>query len=302
MDAPGPPQFAKPLSLDAIRSKADAPTNNLVLLPKAFGRFAAVLGRNTLEISATAPNFAFDGFCRTEARPALDADESSCFTELLICGDVGPSVRVSVDRAAVFGLCDAAFGGVGNEPAYSEARPLSKTERAIARLFAKILGRSLPSAFSNIALKEFVVAPPQDPNEDGAAPPFKPFVSVKILCNIFDYSGELTIELPEELALCFRPADDKRREPKAPKVSEWGSQISGRVEGIEVELVAVLAELQMGLDRVAGLQAGQVIELGNRIASPLTVCSEGIGLFTARLGQTSGKFCLSIEAPIAPPR
>jgi flagellar motor switch protein FliM len=302
MDAPGISPSAKPLSLDAIRSKADAPTNNLVLLPKAFGRFSVVLAKNTSDIAATAPNFAFEGFCRTEAQPVQEADEGSCLTELLICGDVGQSVRVSVDRATIFGLCDAVFGGVGNEPAYSEARPFSRTERAIVQLFFKIFGRSLPSAFSSIALKEFIVAPPQDPNEDPVNPPFKSFVSVKILCNIFDYSGELTIELPEELALFFRPADDKRRGPKTPKISEWGAQISGRVEGIEMELVAVLAEFQMSLDRIADLHPGQVIELGNSNASPLTVCSEGIGLFTAKLGQTSGKFCLSIETLVSAPQ
>lgn len=302
MDTPKISNSAKPLSLEAIRSKADAPTNNLVMLPKAFGRFAVELSKNTSGIAATAPNFTFEGFCRTETQPTQEADESSCLTELLICGDIGQSVRMSVDRAVIFGLCDAVFGGVGNEPAYSEARPFSKTERAIVLLFFKVLGRSLPSAFSNIALTEFTVAPPQDPNEDPVNPPFKPFVSVKILCNIFDYSGELIIELPEELALFFRPADDKRRGPKTPKVSEWGTQISGCVEGIEMELVAVLAEFQMNLDRITDLYAGQVIALENSITSPLTVCSEGIGLFTARLGQTSGKFCLSIETPITPPR
>jgi flagellar motor switch protein FliM len=302
MDTPGTSPSAKPLSLDAIRSKADAPTNNLVLLPKAFGRFSTVLAKNTSDIAVTPPHFAFEGFCRTEAQPAQEADESSCLTELLICGDIGQGVRVSVDRTTIFALCDAAFGGVGNEPAYSEARPFSKTERAIAQLFFKIFGRSLPSAFSNIALKEFIVAPPQDPNEDPVNPPFKSFVSVRILCNIFDYSGELTLELPEELALFFRPVDDKRRGPKTPKISEWGTQISGRVEGIEMELVAVLAEFQMNLDRIAGLYAGQVIALGNSTASPLTVCSEGIGLFTARLGQTSGKFCLSIETLASAPQ
>ena len=82
------------------------------------------------------------------------------------------------------------------------------------------------------------------------------------------------------------------------RVSEWGTQISGRVETIEVELVAVLAEFQMSLDSVTSLHAGQVIKLENDIASPLVVCSDGIELFTARLGQTARKFCLSIESPI----
>lgn len=290
---------AKPLSLEAIRAKADKPTNNLSLLPKSFGRFAQALSKDFLSIASTSPSFTFEGFCRTGAQLVQEPEENWSLSELLICGELKQGVRVSIDRPVIYGLCDVVFGGVGNEQAYAEARPFSKIERAIVQLFFKTIGRAMPSAFPNAALKEFFVPPPQDPHEDPLYPPFKPFVSVKILCNIHGYSGELLIEMPEELALQFQPVDDKQHSPNAPAVFEWGAQISGRVETIEVELVAVLAEFQMSLDSITSLQAGQVIKLDNDIASPLVVCSDGIELFTARLGQTARKFCLSIEAPIA---
>jgi flagellar motor switch protein FliM len=289
---------AKPLSLEALRAKADRPINNLALLPKSFGRFALSLSKDFLNIASTSPSFTFEGFCRTEAQLVQEVEENWCLSESLICGELKQGIRVSIDRPVIYGLCDVVFGGVGNEPAYSETRPFSKIERAIAQLFFKTVGRAMPSAFPSVALKEFFVSPPEDPNEDPQYPPVKPFVSVKILCNIHGYSGELLIEIPEELALQFRPVDDLPHVPKVPKVSEWGTQISGRVETIEVELVAVLAEFQMSLDGVTSLHAGQVIKLENDIASPLVVCSDGIELFTARLGQTARKFCLSIETPI----
>lgn len=290
---------AKPLSLDAIRSKADKPTNNLSMLPKLFGRFALALSKEIQNIASASPSFTFEGFCRTEAQLVQEIEENATLSELLICGEMRQSVRVSIDRPAIYGLCDLIFGGVGNEPAHSEARPFSKIERAIMQLFFKTVGRALPSAFPSMAMKEFFVAPPQDPNEDPRYPPIKPFVSVKILCNIHGYSGELLIEMPEQLALLFRPADERQLAVNAPQVSEWGTQISGRVESIEVELVAVLAEFQMSLDGITNLHTGQVIRLENDISSPLAVCSDGIELFTARLGQAARKFCLSIETSVA---
>jgi flagellar motor switch protein FliM len=290
---------AKPLSLEALRAKAEKPTNNLALLPKSFGRFSLALSKDFLSIAPTSPSFTFEGFCRTGAQLDQEVEENWCLSETLICGELKQGVRVSIDRPVIYGLCDVVFGGVGNEPAYAEARPFSKIERSIAQLFFKTIGRAMPSAFPSAALKEFFVAPPEDPNEDPLYPPVKPFVSVKILCNIHGYSGELLIEIPEELAFQFQPVDDKQHAPSAPKVSEWGTQISGRVETIEVELVAVLAEFQMSLDSVTGLHAGQMIKLENDIASPIVVCSDGIELFTARLGQTARKFCLSIETSIA---
>lgn len=289
---------AKPLSLDAIRAKAEKPTNNLSMLPRLFGRFAVTLSKEFLNIAAASPSFTFEGFCRTEAQLVQESEENSTLSELLVCGEIKQSVRVTIDRQVIFGLCDLIFGGVGNEPAYAEARPFSKIECAVMQLFFRTAGRALPSAFPSIATKEFFIAPPQDPNEDPKYPPIRPFVSVKILCNIHGYSGEMLVELPEELALLFRPADQREHAVKAPQVSEWGTQISERVDSIEVELVAVLAEFQMTLDGVTNLHAGQVIKLENDISSPLAVCSAGIELFTARLGQAARKFCLSIEASV----
>ena len=285
----------KPLSLEAIRSKAEKPTNNLALIPKSFGRFSQTLSKEILSIASTSPGFIFEGFCRTEAQLDQEFEENWCLAEMLICGELKQCIRVTIDRPVIYGLCDLVYGGVGNEQAYAEARPFSRIERAVAQLFFKAIGRALPSAFTTIALKEFLVAPPQDPNEDPQYPPIKPFVSIKILFNIHGYSGEILIELPEKLALLFRPVEVKQHTPTIPSISEWGTQISERVETIEVELVAVLAQFQMSLDKVTSLRAGQMITLENDISSPLSVCSDGIELFTARLGQTARKFCLSIE-------
>ena len=281
-----------------FRSKVSSPGNNLAMLPKGFGRFTQSLAKEMLSMSATAPNFAFSGFCRTDALTTDEPDENSYVSELLICGDLRQSMRITVDRPVVFGICNVAFGGVGNEPACMETRPFSKIERAIMQLFFKVVGRSLPAAFTNMALKEFFLAPPQDPNEDPIYPPFKPFVSVKVLCNIHGYSGELLIEMPEELTTLFRPLDEEKRPLTQPAVSEWGTQISSRVQSIDVELVVVLAELQMSLDSITNFQAGQLIRLENDISSPVTVCSEGVRLFHAKLGQAARKFCLSFETSI----
>lgn len=288
----------KPLSVETIRAKAEKPVNNLSMLPKLFGRFAVALSKEILHIASASPSFVVEGFCRTEAQLVQEVEENSTLSEVLICGPLRQSLRVTIDRPAIYGLCDLIFGGVGNEPAYAEARPFSRIERSIMQLFFKTVGRALPAAFPSVAMREFFIAPPVDPNEDSIYPPLKPFVAVKILCNIHVYSGELLIELPEELALLFQPPEEKRNKENVPLVSEWGTQISGRVENIDVELVAVLAEFQMSLEDISNLHAGQMIKLENDISTPLTVCSDGIDLFTAKLGQSEKKFCLSIETAL----
>ena len=48
---------AKPLSLEALRAKADRPTNNLAVLPKSFGRFALALSKDFLSYCLDIPQF-----------------------------------------------------------------------------------------------------------------------------------------------------------------------------------------------------------------------------------------------------
>ena len=294
-EAPMPP---RPLSVETILSKSEKSTDNLLMLPKLFGRFAAALSKEILHIASVSPGFVVEGFCRTEAQMVQEVEENATISEVLICGPLRRGLRVTIDRPVVYGLCDLIFGGVGNEPPYVEVRPFSKIERSVMQLFFKTIGRALPAAFPSVATREFFIAPPMDPNEDELYPPVKPFVAVKILCNIHVYSGEMLIELPEELAMLFQPPDERQQKEKVPLASEWGSQISGRIENIDVELVAVLAEFQMSLEGIAKLHAGQMIKLENGISSPLALCSDGIELFTAKLGQSERKFCLSIETAL----
>jgi flagellar motor switch protein FliM len=291
----------KPLSMEAIRAGTDTSDGDLTLLPKAFGRFSQALSREILSTVSTAPSFSYEGFYRSETRSDREIEENSCLSELLVCAELQQNMRITIDRAVVFGICNVVFGDVGNEPAYNEARPFSKIECAVMQLFFKSAARALPSAFTGLALKEFCVAPRQDPDDENAPPPFKSFVTVKMICNIFGYSGELLVEIPEKLASFFKPVKIEKHVSKPARVSEWGQQISGRVDGMEMELKAVLSEFKMSIEDITGLHAGQMIKLENIISSPVVLCSEGVELFTARLGQTARKFCLSIEASITTP-
>jgi flagellar motor switch protein FliM len=278
-----------PLSIGAIRSRLDTEPDSLVMIPKSFGRFTQALCKEFMRFAATSPNFSYDGYVRSAAQIAKDFEDNSTLTEFLICAD---------RQYVIFGVCDAVFGGVGNEEAYAEPRPFSKIEQSFMKIFFAAVGCALPSAFAGMDVTQFIVESLQDPNEDSLYPPFSPFVAVRILCNIHGYSGEVTIEMPQELAALFKSVDSEKDTARAPSVSEWAPQMSERVEGIEVELTAVLAEFLMNLDGITSLQKGQVIKLQNTVASPLALHSQGVNLFTAKLGQTASRFCLSIEEPV----
>ena len=290
-----------PLSIGAIQSRLDTTPDSLALIPKSFGRFTQALSKELIGFAATAPNFSYDGYVRSEAQITKEPEDNAEVSELLVCADLQHRLRVTADRSVIFGICDVVFGGVGNETAYVEQRPFSKIEHSLIKIFFAALGRALPSAFARMDMAQFYVEPTQDPNEEPLYPPFSAFVAVRILCNIHGYSGEVTIEMSQELAAFFKPVAPEKQRASATPTSEWAPQMSERVDGVEVELTAVLAEFQMNLDGITSLQKGQMIKLQNTVASPLALHSEGVNLFTAKLGQTASRFCVSIETPVTPP-
>jgi flagellar motor switch protein FliM len=262
------------LTASALRSSVESKSDDMGLLPQGFTRFAKALSRNFAQLAPASPGFSYES--HVKSAPVIPDEAAVIF--LLQCPAPVAQLRLTLDRALVFGLCDVMFGGVGNEPPFAEARPLSNIEQAIAGMFAGYVGSLLPQAF---ATEPFSLHKPSDDQEEA---PFSSAVTVTLLGTMHGYSGEMKIELPEALAGLFKPqASLQAPEACAPNI-----------EKIPVNLVAVLGDLSMSLEDLTRLSPGQTVRLNSTIATPISLESEGVELCKARLGQNARRFCLSV--------
>jgi flagellar motor switch protein FliM len=289
---------ANRLTQASIRQAAAAPATTLAKLPSGMKRFLKLLTREIHAIAGITLTASFESYCRSDALVQDDEEADATVAELLESPGTDGAIRVSLDRQMLFGLCDAVFGGAGLEQPFLEQRPYSAIEKAVASLFTRTLGRAFPAAFEGHDLTAF--APPPVPAEDAIdvpePVPFVPLISIRVLCTMHGYSGEVTIELSSEITSLLRDDTDEKAEPVAdPKPSQWQDRILSRVENMDTELVAVLSEFQMSLAHLTSLQVGQMIGLNTNLSTPLEVRSGGVRLCRARLGQNAQKYCLRVE-------
>jgi flagellar motor switch protein FliM len=286
----------KRLSAEAIMGRGDKLPNNLAEVTKGFNRFAQVLSTKLREMTSQIPIFVFESCSKAATRPIVsDEGVYPGLSEQLYCPQIKQCVRVTANRAMIYAICDLAFGGSGSEKLHDVTRPFSKIEQALTSHFFKIIGTTLPAAMAPAPIAAFVPHVPLESHEGEALKPFKPLVSVKILCNMQALSGEIVIDLPTEVIACFEVTTIQTGQTNMGKPSEWSGQISDRLEMIEVDLVAILADLSMSVRAIADFSVGQTIGLGVDIESPLAIFCGATKLFSARLGQKQRKYCLVVH-------
>jgi flagellar motor switch protein FliM len=268
----------KPLSIGAIRAAAARTTDSLALLPQGFERFAKHLGKSCGSLMSAPPHISYESFAPVQGATAFADTDGISF---MLDGSVPPSsMRVTMDRPLVFGLCDLLLGGVGNEAPFAEDRPISKIEHSLARLLASEVGAALPEAFPPGAAGAMM--PRTRPADE--MPPFKAAARISFLCTLQGYSGEMLLDLPDELLKLFTL---KSAVPHA----EAGKPA---VDTIAIDLTAVLADMPMSVDEVGKLARGQLIRLNATAQTPVKVQGGEIELFRARLGQHARKYCLAV--------
>jgi flagellar motor switch protein FliM len=265
-----------PLTAQAFQPAGGKNRNGLAHLPQGCALFARQLGKGLAKFAGAPPIFSYESFAPV-AGPAAIGEDQAAF--MLDGADASRTARVVMDRALVFGLCDLLLGGVGNEPAYAEERPLSKIELALAALIAAEVGEALPHAFPGAALEPLSL---RTQTED--KPTFEAALGIRFLGAMQSSSGEMHLELSPALAGLMKPVASAPDLPQA----------RPRAETIGIDLTAILGGVTMNLEELGRLAPGQLIRLGVTAATPVSVTSGGIELFKAKLGQGERKFCLGL--------
>jgi flagellar motor switch protein FliM len=266
----------QPLTAQAFRAAGEKNRDSHPQLPQAFTRFAKALCKNFTRLSASPPSFVYESFSPGSGAVRAEADHAAFMLEGL-----APSrmVRVVIDRALVFGLCDLMLGGVGNEPPFVEERPLSRLELALAELVAVEIGTALPHSFPEGSVEPLTL---RTAAED--RPVFEAVLSIVMLGTIHGYSGDLRLELSQALVDVLKP--------QAAALDEAAAKPG--MDTVNVDLTAILTQFPMSLDEIGRLGRGQLIRLGATAATPVSVSSGGVELFKARLGQGERRFCLGV--------
>jgi len=201
---------------------------------------------------------------------------------------------VGLDRAAVMIVTDLFLGGDFSEWPEDADRPNSKIETGLAKLFNESLAGALNEALSQSSPIEFVPASTRDcPGDSALGFGDEASVLIRFRMVVAHRIGFVLIVFSQGVFDCLRrllgqPAAEVTARPDP----EWARHIKQEITRTNLTLHAILDSWQAPLVEIAGLKAGQVIEL--KVAPQCHVCVECDGelLFWGEFGQSNGRYTI----------
>jgi flagellar motor switch protein FliM len=289
----------KPLTVDAVLAASRATDARLQALAPVFARLAESLNEAAKSLAPKPVKFSFDGIEASRGKGAAPITLDPMLSCNVRAERWEADLAIGFDRSLLFAVTEAMFGGSGEEQPYSEERPLSNIEKQIAKTILDMVIRAMETAFQGIAETSFV-KPDQEKagSASGQASPPPSDIFIRMLAHLWGYSGELLIGLPKAAVLMLQ---DKLKVPsvsaQAPRQTKWSGHIQHQISDANVSLTAVLSEFDMPLDDIARLRKGQVIKVATKLGEPVMLVSDGETIFSCALGQSQGRYVLSVNGP-----
>jgi flagellar motor switch protein FliM len=218
---------------------------------------------------------------------------------IFYCREWDARILLGVERRLIFAILEAMFGGDGTELPFDGTRPFTALETRVGRLVCEFAAKALQTAFGTICEISFV------PERTETALEFTTLgqtsmmmIQAKVLFQVLDQGGVLFVLIPQNAMNPIRQKLERERKPLPSSYDpRWTSALNSRVSKAEVILNAVIEGRSIPLDDILRLEVGKTIELSGTDKSIILEC-EGDRLFRGRLGQSRGRFTITIEAPL----
>lgn len=204
------------------------------------------------------------------------------------------SARIMLDRTMVFAMCEQALGGTGTEDPIAESeRPFSTIETELRKLIVSSIAGALTGALSQVLATPFSLF--EDVEADDAPGPMDQ-VNFRYLVNIFSYSGELRLSIPQqELALqigaASKPLDDS-------KSAEDQRDLQRQIAGAPVAFQISLEPETVCVGDIIALRPGSLLKLTAAMTSPVIVSSDGVDVFSAALIHLDDHIAVRLIGPV----
>ena len=212
--------------------------------------------------------------------------------------EVGTPLLLGLEMNAVTAMIERLLGGAGTPMPFSPEREMTEIERALARrVFSKIVDE-----LSTVWVELFQVGLTLERLETQLmnvqlATPSEPTVAITIEFRFGELSATASLVVP------YRSIEDVvGRLPSAqadgalaqPEDAHEAAAIKATVSAVEVELRVEVGAVEIPLDRVLALRAGDVLPLGSPSSAGVTVFADGVATHRARPGRRGRRRAIEI--------
>jgi len=212
---------------------------------------------------------------------------------------------LTVDSALIYSMIDVLLGGrrVPNV-ARVEGRPYTTIEMALARRMIELVLDDIHRAFEPVTQVHFKLERMEsNPRFAAISRPANAAILIELRIEIDDRGGKIEILLPyatiepirEQLLQMFMGEKFGRDEI-------WEEHLATEIYAAEVEVEAVLHEIQLPLSRVLKMAEGDTILLDRAPSEPVQLRCGDVALTEAVMGHIGRHVSVRVNKPLNPPK
>jgi flagellar motor switch protein FliM len=219
--------------------------------------------------------------------PAQGFEDLPSFT-VNLAGAGNAWATLTLTSQAIAMVLEGSLGGRGAPTPGVLGADLTAPQRALIGRIARSLAGDLAAAIGQVAHLEVQVTA-EEPRKEGAG---KALTGFRVVCDV-DGTG-----VPTALVITIgaKTFDDAVRESTAREAAEVDPRIGDALPEVDLELVAELGRVSLGLRRVLSLKPGDVIRLTTAVDDAVAVRIEGAMKFFAAPITSRGQLAVEIRA------
>jgi flagellar motor switch protein FliM len=207
-----------------------------------------------------------------------------------------------IDPKLVFSVVDNYFGGSGRFHTKIEGRDFTPTENRVIQLLLKRAFEDLGQAWRPVFQVSFDYSGSEvNPQFANIVSPSEVVVVTSFHVDLESGGGDFHICLPYSMLEPIRELLDAGvQSDRGERDERWEHSLRDEILGAHVELTSTLAEVEMSMKQLAGLQEGDIIPFD--MPEEVEVEAAEVPIFKARLGVSDGNYSLKVARWLQRPR
>jgi flagellar motor switch protein FliM len=212
---------------------------------------------------------------------------------------------LTVDSSLIYSMIDVLLGGrrVGGNIRV-EGRPYTTIEMALARRMIEVILDDTHKAFEPLTPVHFSIERLEtNPRFAAISRPANAAILIELRIEMDDRGGKIEILLPyatiepiREQLLQMYMGEKFGRDPI------WEGHLATEIFAADVEIEAVLHEVQLPLSRVIGMQPGDTVMFERSPTDPIRLRCGAVELTDAVMGHIGNHVSVRIARPLNPPK
>ncbi|WP_423067563.1 flagellar motor switch protein FliM [Devosia sp. CN2-171] len=212
---------------------------------------------------------------------------------------------LTVDSSLIYSMIDVLLGGrrMGGQIRI-EGRPYTTIEMALARRMIEIILEDTHRAFEPVTDVNFRIERLEtNPRFAAISRPANAAILIELRIEMDDRGGKIEILLPyatiepiREQLLQMYMGEKFGRDPI------WEGHLATEIYAADVEVTAVLHEMDLPLNRVLNLQPGETVMFDRTPSDPVRLRCGDIELTDAVMGHIGNNVSVRVARPLNPPK